>query len=46
MSEHKSIFRTFIDAMIDARTKQAAREVAYYRKSLHLDGDIDLSKSR
>lgn len=38
MSEHKSIFRTVLDAMIESRARQAEREVAYYRPRFAFDG--------
>jgi hypothetical protein len=39
MSASKSIFHSLLDAMVDARTRQAERIVAYYQSS------IDLSRS-
>jgi hypothetical protein len=39
MTEHKSFFRTVFDAMIESRTRQAARELAQYRAVLKLDNE-------
>jgi hypothetical protein len=39
MSASKGIFRTLLDAMIDARTREAERVVAYYRPSTDVTGN-------
>lgn len=39
MANGKSMFRNILDAMIEARSKQAAREVANYRASMKIDAD-------
>lgn len=37
MREHKSFFKNVLDAMIESRSRQAAREVAYHRWSMGID---------
>lgn len=33
MSQHKTFLRTVYDAMVESRSRQAAREISYYRES-------------
>lgn len=39
MSMSKSVFRNVLDAMIESRARQAAREIAYYRHELGISAD-------
>lgn len=34
MTEHKTFFRTVLDAMIESRTRQAERTLANYRNTI------------
>lgn len=34
MTQTKSLFRSVIDAMVDARTRQAERTLAHYRSTI------------
>lgn len=45
MTEHKGFFRNVFDAMIESRTRQAARELAQFRTSYKLN-DTDVSTKR
>lgn len=39
MTKSKGVFRNVLDAMIESRARQAAREIAYYRHELGINAD-------
>lgn len=42
MTESKGFFRRTLDAMIEARSRQAAQQVAYYREAYRHNHNGDL----
>ena len=44
MREHKNFFRAAFDAMIEARSREAERMVAYYKSTVDLDAPETLKR--
>lgn len=46
MSTSKSVLRNMLDAMIESRARQAAREISYYRHELGIKPDGSTTRGR
>lgn len=44
MPEHKSFFRNMLDAMVESRTRQVARELVHYRSMQRFNSDETAGK--